>query len=241
MFAMLSLPAISSAQGAGTEDVASQIKAITDAHQEKMMAFRKKMKGISREEQRQLYQSEYPDPTEAVAAVSEIVLDNPREGASLDGIKWLVGVSRGKGINAKIFRALEEHHLDNEKLVELTASLMYMSSPEASAFLKTASEKSRLKDVRGIALYCRAMSIARDTDRADEFITLIETFTADHPDLELRGRNLAESVGGKLFAAKNLGIGKVAPEIIGKDVDGNEMKLSDYRGKVVVLDFWGDW
>jgi cytochrome oxidase Cu insertion factor (SCO1/SenC/PrrC family) len=39
----------------------------------------------------------------------------------------------------------------------------------------------------------------------------------------------------------HLAIGKVAPEIEGKDVDGKKFKLSEYRGKVVVLDFWGDW
>jgi peroxiredoxin len=38
-----------------------------------------------------------------------------------------------------------------------------------------------------------------------------------------------------------LKIGEVAPEIEGKDLDGKAMKLSDFRGKVVVLDFWGDW
>ena len=32
-----------------------------------------------------------------------------------------------------------------------------------------------------------------------------------------------------------------APEIEGEDIDGQPMKLSDYRGKVVMLDFWGDW
>lgn len=36
-------------------------------------------------------------------------------------------------------------------------------------------------------------------------------------------------------------IGKVAPEISGEDIDGKAFKLSDYRGKVVVIDFWGDW
>lgn len=35
--------------------------------------------------------------------------------------------------------------------------------------------------------------------------------------------------------------GRPAPEIIGKDLDGKPMKLSDFRGKVVMLDFWGDW
>jgi thiol-disulfide isomerase/thioredoxin len=36
-------------------------------------------------------------------------------------------------------------------------------------------------------------------------------------------------------------IGQVAPEIDGEDLDGVRFKLSDYRGKVVLLDFWGQF
>ena len=32
-----------------------------------------------------------------------------------------------------------------------------------------------------------------------------------------------------------------APDFTLKDLDGNDLKLSDYRGKVVVLDFWATW
>ena len=64
---------------------------------------------------------------------------------------------------------------------------------------------------------------------------------ADHADLEINGRNITNSIKTKRDAAEKLAIGKVAPEIIGKDVNGKEMKLSDYRGKIVVIDFWGDW
>ncbi len=35
--------------------------------------------------------------------------------------------------------------------------------------------------------------------------------------------------------------GTVAPEIDGEDIDGASFKLSDYRGKVVLLSFWGHW
>lgn len=35
--------------------------------------------------------------------------------------------------------------------------------------------------------------------------------------------------------------GNVAKEIEGEDIDGKKFKLSDYRGKVVLLDFWGNW
>jgi hypothetical protein len=36
-------------------------------------------------------------------------------------------------------------------------------------------------------------------------------------------------------------VGNVALEIEGEDVDGHFFRLSDYRGKIVVLDFWGNW
>jgi hypothetical protein len=35
--------------------------------------------------------------------------------------------------------------------------------------------------------------------------------------------------------------GKPAPVTHGKDADGVAFDLSDYRGKVVMLDFWGNW
>ena len=42
-------------------------------------------------------------------------------------------------------------------------------------------------------------------------------------------------------AINKLAVGAVAPDITAKDTDGKEFKLSEYRGKVVLLDFWGHW
>jgi peroxiredoxin len=36
-------------------------------------------------------------------------------------------------------------------------------------------------------------------------------------------------------------VGSLAHEIEGNDADGKPMKLSDFRGKVVLLDFWATW
>ena len=40
---------------------------------------------------------------------------------------------------------------------------------------------------------------------------------------------------------EGLQIGQVAPDFTAPDADEVLFKLSDYRGKVVVLDFWGFW
>ena len=54
-------------------------------------------------------------------------------------------------------------------------------------------------------------------------------------------KTLAQVAEGHLDEMHNLTEGKPAPEIDGKDIDGKSMKLSDFRGKVVVLVFWGSW
>ncbi|MBM3989941.1 MAG: redoxin domain-containing protein [Planctomycetes bacterium] len=60
-------------------------------------------------------------------------------------------------------------------------------------------------------------------------------------ELDSRGRRFGDVVEGRLRAMNDLAVGKVAPDIEGKDLDGAPFKLSDYRGKIVVLDFWGHW
>ena len=42
-------------------------------------------------------------------------------------------------------------------------------------------------------------------------------------------------------APEQVKVGQRAPEISGEDLNGQEFKLSDYRGKVVLLSFWADW
>ena len=49
----------------------------------------------------------------------------------------------------------------------------------------------------------------------------------------------SEPAAPALAAGPN--VGQLALEISGVDLDGAPMRLSDYRGKVVVLDFWGHW
>jgi peroxiredoxin len=36
-------------------------------------------------------------------------------------------------------------------------------------------------------------------------------------------------------------VGQIAPDISGVDLDGVSFNLYDYKGKVLMLDFWGDW
>ena len=45
----------------------------------------------------------------------------------------------------------------------------------------------------------------------------------------------------QLSRYENCAIGHEAPEIVGKDTLGNELKLSDLRGNYVLVDFWNSY
>ncbi len=51
------------------------------------------------------------------------------------------------------------------------------------------------------------------------------------------GHSILECAKTEAYEIRHLAVGKKAPEIVGEDLDGKPMKLSDYRGKVVVLEF----
>lgn len=82
---------------------------------------------------------------------------------------------------------------------------------------------------------------------AKEAEELMERITKDNSVAQTsipfgEGRiTLGQLAGRELFEMRYLQPGKAAPDIVGEDIDGKPMKLSDFRGKVVLLDFWGFW
>ncbi len=68
-----------------------------------------------------------------------------------------------------------------------------------------------------------------------------ETMLNSFPDVEADGTTLGKIARKELFAIRHLAVGCVAPDIEGEDIHGKKFKLSDFRGKVVMLSFWGHW
>jgi hypothetical protein len=82
--------------------------------------------------------------------------------------------------------------------------------------------------------------LRQDRDKVfREVEAVFEQAAQKYADVKLPdGDSVAERAKGELFGVRNLSVGKEAPDIEGEDEDGKRFKLSDYRGKVVLLDFW---
>jgi hypothetical protein len=84
---------------------------------------------------------------------------------------------------------------------------------------------------------------AEEVDPREEINKDLQLLIDEYGDIPMGGSTYRAVAYAHLTAhsEEELAIGRPAPEIIGTDVDGNEMRLSQFLGKVVVLDFWGDW
>jgi hypothetical protein len=80
----------------------------------------------------------------------------------------------------------------------------------------------------------------QDRDKAvAEIEAVFEQANQKYGDVKLAyGGTVGENAKSELFAIRHLAIGKVAADIEGPDQNGARFKLSDYRGKVVLLYFW---
>jgi thiol-disulfide isomerase/thioredoxin len=76
---------------------------------------------------------------------------------------------------------------------------------------------------------------------ADALLERVVAEFGDVNDWFTPRRTIGAIAAGELFAARNLTVGKVAPDIRAQDQDGKPFALSDYRGKVVVLTFSANW
>ena len=75
---------------------------------------------------------------------------------------------------------------------------------------------------------------------------MLEKVVQNHPGLtvsrssgtEVDVHALAEQY---IFDFSKLEYGMLAPPTQGIDLNGDELSLAEYRGKVILLSFWADW
>ena len=129
---------------------------------------------------------------------------------------------------------------------------MYSPCPAWDKLLHKAIDTNPHRAVQGYARFSLAVSLRTEADRMAtarpedrepyerEAEKLLQQVIDKYADLKHQ-TTLGKAAEGELFALQHLAVGKAAPEIEGGDLDGRNFRLSDYRGKVVLLDFWGNW
>jgi hypothetical protein len=138
----------------------------------------------------------------------------------------------------KATKLLMDKFINDDALATVCQNLGNNTSDTATNQLRTVLEKSSNKKVLASANFGLGMNLKEKEETTKEAETLFEKVVKDYANDNAAVANLAKS---ELREMRLLGIGKTVPEIEGKDLQEKEFKISDYRGKVVLIDFWGFW
>ena len=161
------------------------------------------------------------DPPETRDEIIELLVrdfsDSPamaRAVPQIGGLRWWKGSAAAEALLRRVLDATHNEDVKAAATLELAQVLM---EPVYPASGETAGESTPRSNI-------------------DPARQLLREVMQRWPD-----STWAAEAKGVLFEAEHLQVGMVAPDFESTDQDGVKFKLSDYRGKVVLLDFWGFW
>jgi hypothetical protein len=183
--------------------------------------------------------------------VMAIAEENPNDLATVDAVILAFQTTRLGPEKQKALDLILKDHVTSDKLAAICPSLAFMT-PDGDKALRVILEKNPHRNVKGNACFSLGRVLkgradgGADADRnRKEADQLFERTAKEFADVKRLGwrteKRLGEAAESELFEIRRLAVGMAAPDLEGEDTDGKAFKLSDYRGKVVLLDFWGNW
>jgi hypothetical protein len=188
--------------------------------------------------------------------------DNPQAASGFAGAFGEQTVDRLKkadtadltGRGKRYAKQFTENYLGqtkSERIVQLCQALGYSTDEVSESLLRAFLEKDSRREVQGLASLTLAQELHRRLEidptgvgatasrvRA-ECEKLLRRAAEEFGDVKLAGGGTVKAKALlELDGLLHLAVGQVAPDIDGEDQDGKKFRLSDYRGKVVLLDFW---
>jgi thiol-disulfide isomerase/thioredoxin len=181
--------------------------------------------------------------------------EDPKDSVAFEAAVFVVEkvMSPGKELEGAL-AILGENHLDNPKIKDLLTPRLASAGLSAQKFFQNVVEKSKDTEAKGLALFFQGVSTSaqledeEDEKKINEVIAKAKEYFLKAAELS-PGAKVGDTTVGKaatteiesMEAIKNLGIGKPVPDVSGTNLEGKAVKISSFKGNVVLLDIWATW
>ncbi|WP_435020436.1 TlpA family protein disulfide reductase [Tundrisphaera sp. TA3] len=163
----------------------------------------------------------------AFDALAEIARSAPSGTEAGDAVRWLTS-----------------HHAESAGVGEIALRFAGSHPEGVEPLFRSILAGNPAREDRGHACFGLAQILKERSGRrgqdCPEAERLFERAITTYGDVKRPGwaRTIGESARSELDEMQALGIGKLAPDIVGEDLRSRPLSLGDFRGKVVVVDFW---
>lgn len=214
------------------------------AHSQKLMAAKS-------DAERATLSTQFPSPDKLAPTMQRIMQEHPDNASKMKAMSWLVMRATNLPQGQLALQELRDKHAADKGLLEVIDYLSHAQPIVAEPVLRIIRDKNpnieeKAAATHGLAMCLFAQSEGNPADpkakaALAEAMGLFTEMVSTYKDVVCNGFKLADQAGAMIFEIENLQEGKPVPEVEGKDSTGASFKLSEYRGQVVVLVFWGSW
>lgn len=200
--------------------------------------------------------------TKFAGKVLEVVKEDPKAEGALTAFQTCLALSSGDDkMFGEVVSLLLANHIDNTKITDLFS--MLSGNEKGQQALEQIGEKAKSKTVQGHAKFVLVQGMIESTDyprngkpmaaeaaakKFAEAEAKLKSVVAQYGEEKIpapRGKGtvtIADASKKLTFFVEHLVVGKAAPAVECSTLDDEKKaKLSDYKGKVVVLDVWATW
>ena len=190
--------------------------------------------------------TQFPKPDALAPTMFKIMQEHPDEAMSTKALCWLVSRATNLPQGEAAVALLRDKAAARKGLTQVLDFLSHSNPVLAEPILRAVREKNPNIEEKASATYGLGMvlfgkSEGGDANALTESAQFFKEMTVTYKDIVVNGFKLSDQAASMLYEIENIQVGKPMPEIEGKDAEGMIFKLSDYRGKVAVVVFWGSW
>lgn len=177
------------------------------------------------------------------------------EDWTLEPAAWFLQASRGQvtrnddGSTVPTFaieseavrKSVETHHLKSQNLIPMCMALASEGDPRSLSILEKIEAANPSPKTQGVAALGAAMvlkNLGDDPELARKRLTYLRKAIINSSDVDLSGVTVAKLAENELYLIRHLAKGRIAPDLSGVDAAGRPLKLSEMKGKIVLLMFW---
>lgn len=196
-----------------------------------------------------------PDASAFARRMWETIGSSLDEDWTLEPAAWFLHATRGlitesaDGSTVPTFaaeidairRSVETKHLRSPKLIPICTALATLGDPRSLSILEKIESAHPDRKTQGVAALGAAMilkALGEDPELMRKRLTYLRKAIIESSDVELGGSTVAKLAEDELYQIRFLAKGRIAPDLSGVDSAGRPLKLSDHKGRIVILLFW---
>jgi len=206
------------------------------------------------EERRKLMETQ-PDPSATAAELWRQLAPSLKEDWTIPYSAFFLDLTRNLTVTGadgntgmafseerkRILEAFAAHHTAKPGITPFSIALTESGDPKSLPLLEKIIAENPDEPTKGIAALGAALILKNLGDAPEVMkkrLTHLRQAIIMASDQTIAGVSVADIVSDELFVIRHLAKGRTAPDLSGADVSGRVIRLSELRGKTVILLFW---